>query len=156
MVATMSRIGPTRGRSISSRSSCEDERGELTAGEAEPAAQPHVHPVGRRGPVERARDRRPPVDHHRITGCVPDVPAADVENLEALVGPPAERSLRPERVVVAVDAPEERRSFRLGGQRGEPLRTDPAEGVAGEFVDPVVGDVIGRFAHRRKAGAGEF
>ena len=104
----MSRIGPDLGRSISSsmiRLACCPAgrvpaaaeplvlvRGEVPAGEPEPAPPLQVHRVGLAGPVERPRHRRPPVDHHRVPVRVVDVPPADVE---AVAGSPAGRRIQP-------------------------------------------------------------
>ncbi len=52
----------------------------------EPAAVTEAERVDAGGPVERRRDRRPPVDHHRIVRIVLDVPAADVPLVGELVG----------------------------------------------------------------------
>ena len=105
----MSRIGPTRGRSISPAriwlrwsglGSASVEvlvlvggdlaRGRRRTGGA--AARPSARPgwPGRR----RARRRRPPVDHHRVAGLVGHVPAADVPALAGRVPSPRCRSGR--------------------------------------------------------------
>ena len=112
MVATMSRMGPDRGRSISSirirlgrgrgwlpngrvtpgiRPGAEElvlVGGQLAAGEPEAPAQRQVHRVGRAGPVERPRHRRPPVDDRGRAVRRVHVPAADVEAVpgDAVVG----------------------------------------------------------------------
>ena len=93
IVATMSRIGPDRGRSISASrmSLCSStgaerqvlvlEGGHLAVREAEPAPDADAHRLGPAGPVERHRDLGPPVDHERLALLVVHVPAADVEGL---------------------------------------------------------------------------
>jgi hypothetical protein len=48
---------------------------------AEPAPEGHALPVVPRCSIEGSRDVGPPVDHDRISGCVHDVPAADVKHL---------------------------------------------------------------------------
>ena len=151
----MSRIGPTRGRSISSRSRSDaspsaSPRSRCSSSKdvSAPSWKPkrrrsaHAHPVGGRRAVERPRDRRPPVDDHRVA--------------RARRGRAAGRCGRPRlarRVRVAVGAAEERRRVRVGGQRLEPLGAQPAEALAGEFVDAVVGDAVGgRPASRAGSG----
>ncbi len=57
------------------------ERGQLAAGETEPPPPLQAHRLGLAGPVERPRDRRPPVDDHGRALRVVHVPAADVEVL---------------------------------------------------------------------------
>ena len=97
MVATMSRIGPVRGRSISdSRMSDAPRavargqvlvlvRGQPAVREAESAAAAYAHRLARPGLVERQRHAGPPVDHHRLAaGLAGHVPAADVEGLVLL------------------------------------------------------------------------
>ena len=148
----MSRIGPTRGRSISSRSRSESrperlaaievlvlEGRQLAVVEAEPAAQPHAHPVGRRGPVERPRDRGAPVDDDRVAALSRTWRRPMWNDLDAAV------------LGVAVGAAEERRCVGVGGQRGEPFGAHPAEAVAGQLVDAVVGDPVGGLLHRAQA-----
>ena len=99
MVATMSRIGPTRGRSISDSRIARvllagvgrEQRlvlvgGHLAVLEAEAAAQLDAHRLGPAGAVERQADPGPPVDDHRVADLVADVPPADVEALAVRVG----------------------------------------------------------------------
>ena len=61
------------------------ERGQLagarTGAEPEPAPQGDAHPVCRGGAVERAGDRGPPVDHHRVELLVAYMSTADVQHL---------------------------------------------------------------------------
>ena len=114
IVATMSRIGPTRGRSISSSRmreySCVGAAGQrlvLVAGdlaplEAEPPAQVHPHRLAGAAAVERQADRRPPVDDHRVAVGVGHVAAADVEP-GAVLG----------MVLLVVEPPEEQRHGRV-------------------------------------------
>ena len=95
MVATMSRIGPTRGRSISASriALCSSSLG---AGSSRPSSSKAViapcwkpnrrrsrdaHRLGAAGAVERQADRGPPVDDHRVADLVADVATADVEAL---------------------------------------------------------------------------
>ena len=126
MVATMSRIGPLRGRSISAAQeralvvlgvgeALVLEAGQLAVGEAEPAA-PGPRPGDRgAGLVERPAHRRAPVDHHRVARRVADVPAADVEGLGKGRGQ-------------GVGTAEEGRHPRIGGQRAQapgPCGTEP-------------------------------
>ena len=59
-------------------------------------------------------------------------------------------------VGIAVDAAEERRRVRVGGQGGEPLGPHPAQALTGQLVDAVVGDALGALAHGDQAAAGEF
>ena len=82
------------------------ERGQHTVVETEPAAQLDPLPILRAGPVERLADRGAPVDHHRVTELVADVPAADVEDLAARMAV----------VGVAVGPAEERRGVAVGVQ----------------------------------------
>ncbi len=56
-------------------------RGQLTVGEGEATAMGQAERVGMRRPVERRRDRRSPVDHHRLVTVVLDVAATDVPPL---------------------------------------------------------------------------
>ena len=142
MVATMSRIGPVRGRSISDSriadaSACWPAVGRTRSsssyavscagGEAEPAAPTHGHRIARPGLVEGQRHAGPPVDHHRLTpGLAGDVAAADVERLVRL---------GPQRGVV-VEPAEEQRHARVVLQRLHP----PVEGL----LQVLGGDVISR------------
>ena len=97
----MSRIGPTRGRSISAvriaaavpssspRSRCSSSKlVSSPACEAEPAAHRDALRVPGAGLVEGAGHRRPPVQHHRLAGVVGDVPPADVVACPAWSAPP--------------------------------------------------------------------
>ena len=56
---------------------------------------------------------------------------------------------------VAIGTPEERRRVRLGAECGQPLRAHPAEALAGQGVDAVVGDRVGGQAHLVQAVARE-
>ena len=155
----MSRIGPTRGRSISSRSRSDVEperlaavevlvleRGQHAVVEAEAAAQPHAHPVVRGGAVERAGDRRPPVDDDRVAGGVADVAAADVEDLGAGASRRrGSRSVRPKNGGASGSA---------SRAASRSARTRPSAWP--QLVDAVVGDAVGGRAHGDQAVAGEF
>src|SRR5262245_47026582 len=54
-------------------------RRELPVLEPESAPQPDAHRLARAGPIERAGDLGPPVDHHRFALGVGDVAPTDVE-----------------------------------------------------------------------------
>ena len=116
----MSRIGPTRGRSISPARIVLRRLGlgaveqvlvlvrrDLAALEAEPSAQHDVHRLGPGRAVERGRHVGPPVDDHRVAGVVVHVPASDVE---ALSSPAAQ-----------VEPAEEQRGLGVVRQRQHPL-----------------------------------
>ena len=66
--------------------------------EAVSPAQGHAHRLGAARAIEGSTDRRPPVDHHRLTGRIGDVPPSDVEHLADLVVDPPEEQ-RDRRVV---------------------------------------------------------
>ena len=137
------------------------ERAEHAVVEAEAPAQSHAHPVGWRRAVERLRDRRAPVDHDRIAVGVAHMPAPDVEDLDPTPRLVWDRGgdARPGRLVVvgvAVSAAEERRRLGIGGQRLEPLSAQAAQALAGQGVNPVVGDALGRGPHDIQAAAGEL
>jgi hypothetical protein len=59
------------------------EGGQLTAGEAEPAAQREPHGLGPAGAIEGPGHRGPPVDDDRMTVGVVHMAPADVEALAA-------------------------------------------------------------------------
>ena len=151
MVATMSRIGPLRGRSISARSNRHRRGaspapqalvlvpGQLAAGEPEPATAGQTLGIGGAGPVDRPAHGGPPVDDDRVPGVVPDVPAADVEGLLRAVG------------AHGVGAPEERRDTRIGGQRPQPLGPRRAEPLGGPGIHPRVHDSGGGGPHPGQA-----
>ncbi len=125
-------------------------RGQLAAGVAEAAAQPHVLGAGAGRLVVRLGDRRAPVDDHGVAGGVVDVPAADVEPL----------AVRPLGQVAAdgvqvVEAAEEQRGVREIGER---LDAVVDLGLEHGGVDPVRGDVadvegLDVLAHPAQRGA---
>ena len=117
---------------------------QLAVVETEPPTQPHAHPVGRCGPVERPRDGRAPVDHDRVAPLIPDVAPADVQDLDAAA------------LGIPVGATEERRCVGVGGQSGKSLRAHPAESVARQLVDAVVGDPRRGLLHLRQALGRDF
>ncbi|CAM5313230.1 hypothetical protein SXANM310S_07451 [Streptomyces xanthochromogenes] len=126
-------------------------RRQLAAGVAESAAQAHVERVLLRGPVERLRDGRAPVDDHRVAVGVVDVPAADVEPLP--LG--ALREVRAGGVEV-VEAAEEEGGV---GEVGEGLDAVVDLALEDGGVHPVRGDVLDVegldvFAHGAERGAG--
>ena len=113
----MSRIGPTRGRSISASRMAEYSSAAGRAGEVlvlvgreppvlEAVAPPQSTPIGsvRRGAVERQADRGPPVDDHRLAARLGHVAPADVEAL----------------AVGVVEPPEEQRDGRVVGELAHP------------------------------------
>ena len=162
MVATMSRIGPTRGRSIScsrisewsSSAAVRREEllvlvgGHLAVLEAEAASQLDAHRLGLAGAVERQADPGPPVDHHRVADLVGHVPAADVEALAARVGvrvvvvEPAEEQRH--RGVVR-ELPSSARRSRTRGTSGSPSRRRPTS------RGPTCGRACGAAAEREAA-----
>src|SRR5438093_1129103 len=91
-------------------------RGDVAARVAEATAQRDVQGVLLRRPVERLRDRGPPVDDHGVAVVVVHVPAPDIEPLTlralGLVGA---------RGVQVVEAAEEQRGVAEVGQRLDAL-----------------------------------
>ena len=146
----MSRIGPLRGRSISSRRNALVVvvavgeplvlvAGQLAVGEAEAAAAGQALGIGGAGLVERPAHRRPPVDDDGVARVVADMAAADVERLGRDVGGQG------------VGATEERRDAGVGGQGAEPFGAGGAEPLGGPGVHPGVGDGRGGGPHLGQA-----
>ena len=117
---------------------------QLAVVETEPPTQPHTHPVGRCGPVERPRDGSAPVDHDRVAPLIPDVAPADVQDLDATA------------LGIPVGTTEEGRCVGVGSQSGKALRAHPAKSVARQFVDAVIGDSGRRLLHLRQALGRDF
>ena len=167
-VATMSRIGPLRGRSISPSSSaltavCPGQpvvlvRGERALAEPEPAAQRDALPVLRRRPVVRARHRRPPVDDHRLPVRAADVAAPDVEHLVGLGVEPAEEQRRHAVVEQLVEAACQARGQRARGRLVVAPRALGLEQRAGVLAHPAqVGagaGQVGALTHEDAVGVG--
>jgi hypothetical protein len=129
IVATISRIAPERAAPISASTGSGmptgdvalvgvvevlvEVGGQLPVGEREPATERHAERVDRGRPVERRRDRRPPVDDDRIVVVVLDVAPTDVP---------------------IVDAPEE-----VAGAR----TAEVLEGIGDGHLDVLLGDLVG-------------
>ena len=116
--------------------------------EAEPPPDRDALRVAGAGPVERAGQRRPPVEHHRLAGVVGDVPPADVVAPAGVLGV---RSCE-------VEPAEEQRRGGVVGQFGDPAGQVPAERLGGVRVagDLVAGgeQLLGAVAHPAAARAG--
>jgi len=110
------------------------EAGQVPFDEPEPAAHGDVLRILDAGLVELARDRRSPVEHHRLAGWVGDVAPAHVEP-----------------VVVDVQPPEEQRGVGVVGQLDDPFGQVPAESLGGVGVagHPVTGgeEILGVITH---------
>ena len=126
------------------------EAGQLRViGEAVAAAHQDPLPVAAGRPVERHRDRRPPVDHQRYAAAVVHVPATDVDLVQVL-----------DRPGLVVDAAEEQRHV---GEIEQGLRAHllgPLVGLVGEAFVVVLAadqrDVAGLhlLVHPGERGAG--
>ncbi len=98
------------------------EAGQLALDEAEPPPRRHPLRITDAGAVERAGQRRAPVQHHRLAGVVGDVPPAHV------IGD-----------LLDVETPEEQRCVRIVGELLHPAGHVPAQllrgvGVAGHLA----------------------
>jgi hypothetical protein len=117
------------------------EAGQLAFDEAEPAAGGDALRIAHAGPIERAGERRAPVEHHGLAGVVGDVAATHVV-----------------RRLVDVEAPEEERRGRVVGQLGHPAGQLAAQRLGGEGVAGHVGaggeEILGAAAHPAERGAG--